>query len=645
MIVLSGGVALSQPDQGAKKDASGPSTVSSLRHRYGIASSHLPLYSPAVKQAELDATSGAGISWIRCVFAWSDMEPIPGVWNFTGTDEAVEMARARGIRILGILLASPPWANGGNPWNYPPVNMAAWYNYVYTVCFRYRGKVSAWEVWNEQNIHAFWMPDPNPVQYVNLLSVASSAVRAADPGAKVVMGGVAGLDPDFLNQCLAAGAANHIDALAYHPYPETLQADNYKPQEEHCRNIVIFLRWLISVYTSRPIEIWITEFGWTTCAESPPGVSEDTQASYILRSFLNYSKTDVNMIFLYNLRDGLLTPQHCYGILQNNFSVKPSYNFYKNFNSIFGDSIPAPPASAVFSCSAPDDLETHLSVLPDQSLVISAWNSQDNADVLTIDIADVRYDVPVTVNMNTGAETPTPGVMRGPDGRLRVSSLPIGKHPVVLRFRRLGAPNIFNLSPEISEPGGEVTLTGFGFGAVQGTSSVFFGSVRATEYVSWSDERIVVRVPSGLAGNYLVKVVTAQGESNSVPIKIFGISSIKPNSGVSGTVVTGVEITGGGFLPGAAPRIESGGHVIHARDVNVVSDVKITCTLNLSGAPLGRYDVVVRNPDGKETKLVQGFRVTNICGGGAAMSLSFFGMLFGLLSMAGISMRARKRKS
>jgi len=56
---------------------------------------------------------------------------------------------------------------------------------------------------------------------------------------------------------------------------------------------------------------------------------------------------------------------------------------------------------------------------------------------------------------------------------------------------------------------------------------------------------------------------------------------------------------------------------------------------------------VVRNTDAQEAKLTQGFSVTNACGGGAAISLSIFGIMMGLMSLAGstgLRRRFRRRK-
>ena len=43
----------------------------------------------------------------------------------------------------------------------------------------------------------------------------------------------------------------------------------------------------------------------------------------------------------------------------------------------------------------------------------------------------------------------------------------------------------------------------------------------------------------------------------------------------------------------------------------------------------------MKNPDDQEATLTRGFSVTNVCGGGAAVSLSLFGVMIGLMSLAG----------
>ncbi|MFH1149268.1 MAG: right-handed parallel beta-helix repeat-containing protein [Actinomycetota bacterium] len=70
------------------------------------------------------------------------------------------------------------------------------------------------------------------------------------------------------------------------------------------------------------------------------------------------------------------------------------------------------------------------------------------------------------------------------------------------------------------------------------------------------------------------------------------------------------KLSGTGFRDGASVRLtRSGQNSIEAKYVRVVSSKKITCTLDLSGAPPGSWNVVVINPDGKRGTLHNGFSV------------------------------------
>ena len=416
--------------------------VEPVAERFGVASSHIKLYDAATMEGELDAMQEAGIGWVRCDFAWIDLEPVEGTWNLAGADMAVQKAEAHGVRILGILGAPPPWANGGFDWRYPPTDMEAWRNYVHTVVSRYRGKVAAWEVWNEENIHAFWQPDPNAATYVSLLAAASPEIRAADPAATIVMGGVAGLGSDYLDACLSLGAADYVDAIAYHPYAETIGVegqpaeDLLRPKESLCRFLVDFVHWLVSNYTTKDLEIWITEVGWTTCATSPPGVDADTQASYMLRTLINYATTDVERVFYYSLRDepGSITDQ--YGLLEYAFSAKPSLGYYSTFEDVFGPASSVDKNAVTFSCTNPSTLEAHTFRLPDGDLALAAWKSDDAGDSLSLTVNDPAYGVMHEVDPLTAARLDVPGVTRDASGRIVVAALPVGKRPVILEVEK-----------------------------------------------------------------------------------------------------------------------------------------------------------------------------------------------------------------
>ncbi len=65
-----------------------------------------------------------------------------------------------------------------------------------------------------------------------------------------------------------------------------------------------------------------------------------------------------------------------------------------------------------------------------------------------------------------------------------------------------------------------MTITGTAFGATRGTSTVKFGITAVTNYVSWSNTQIVVKVPSTGLGTKAVVVTTSGGQSDGLPFTV-----------------------------------------------------------------------------------------------------------------------------
>ena len=103
---------------------------------------------------------------------------------------------------------------------------------------------------------------------------------------------------------------------------------------------------------------------------------------------------------------------------------------------------------------------------------------------------------------------------------------------------------ITGISPNSGLPGTQVTVTGSGFGSIQGGGMVWLGTVPAI-VDSWSDGQVIATVANGSTTG-AAQVLQNGVLSNSVPFSIdsLQVSGITPNSGSAGTVVT---ITGGGF--------------------------------------------------------------------------------------------------
>ena len=136
---------------------------------------------------------------------------------------------------------------------------------------------------------------------------------------------------------------------------------------------------------------------------------------------------------------------------------------------------------------------------------------------------------------------------RSQSGNVKVVTLNGSSGTRRIEVEEIEEPQITSVSPSRVRYNQVLTIRGTGFGTTRGTSKVVFYLGReptAFQYVTWSDTRIQVRVPTGArTGN--LQVVTARGNDTfRLTITSPRISSISPRSGRSNTLVT---VTGSNF--------------------------------------------------------------------------------------------------
>ena len=129
-----------------------------------------------------------------------------------------------------------------------------------------------------------------------------------------------------------------------------------------------------------------------------------------------------------------------------------------------------------------------------------------------------------------------------PPGNLTVRTSQGTSNAIRLAIR---SPYLTRISPTRVETGNRLTLTGGNFGNTRGTGYVLFTSIRpsAADYVSWSNSRIVVKVPARVQSGD-VRVTTSNGTSGTKRIEIGSesqspqITSISPRQVLYNQVVT-----------------------------------------------------------------------------------------------------------
>jgi hypothetical protein len=293
-----------------------------------------------------DASSDLGVQWTRLAISWHDYEPTKGNYNsglMSALDNAVSLSQARGIHVLINIVDSPEWASGSSIKETAPRNNADYTHVLSDSVTRYRGKAEAYEIWNEQNTNHFWSSGVNAGQYANLLKDSYAAVKAADPTAKVVFGGLARNDHQFVTDAYNAvpNLGSYYDVMATHPYPDwslngapdqTLRNSDGRLGMQSFNGYREVRQVMLGHGDDKPI--WFTEFGWSTWSG---GVSPATQAAYTTLAMKCVEQDPyVQIAFLYNLRNNYWANNgdswdDQLGIMNVDFSPKPAYTAYKAY--------------------------------------------------------------------------------------------------------------------------------------------------------------------------------------------------------------------------------------------------------------------------------------------------------------------------
>jgi outer membrane protein assembly factor BamB len=235
----------------------------------------------------------AGIGWTRVDFTRNGIERRPGKFDWSQQDQQVREAAKHGVKIMPILDYQAAWEKEEQHGPATEAERAGFARFAYETAKHFKGRVEAWEIWNEPNI-GFWKPEPNARDYTLLLKAVYPEIKRADPNARVVGGSFAGTDPKFLREMCRCGAADYMDVLSVHPYrygnnPEIKFAERIEE-----------LRDILAQFGKREMPIWITEIGW---GSSGKGRSQADQANYFIRSYLTSLAAGVEVYMWFNFID------------------------------------------------------------------------------------------------------------------------------------------------------------------------------------------------------------------------------------------------------------------------------------------------------------------------------------------------------
>ena len=114
-------------------------------------------------QARLSSFAAlAGVNWIRDRLTWREMEPEPGQFIKTATtyDSSAAIQTNYGLKVLQVFHSTPDWAwdtelDGEHPSGRFARDLRDVYRFCKAMSERFKGRVLAWEPWNEANVSTF----------------------------------------------------------------------------------------------------------------------------------------------------------------------------------------------------------------------------------------------------------------------------------------------------------------------------------------------------------------------------------------------------------------------------------------------------------------------------------------------------------
>jgi hypothetical protein len=268
-------------------------------------------FTPAHWGSALQAVHDSGLRQARSDAFWGwaeEQPPRDGVhtYRWDRLDQEAGALAEHGLRWLPILDYSAIWA-ASDPTNHhsPPTSNDDYAAYAGAFAERYgRGgsywsehpsrdalPVTVYEIWNEPNSRWFWHPKPDPAAYADMYLKARRAIKAVDPEAVVLVGGLVA-HPAFVQKMYAArpDMRGNVDAIGWHAYA---------PDVDGLIRGVRGLRQTLVQLGDPDVPIHITELGWPTHGTDkqakPIVLTEDARAQALEAAAEALARSDCNV--------------------------------------------------------------------------------------------------------------------------------------------------------------------------------------------------------------------------------------------------------------------------------------------------------------------------------------------------------------
>ena len=321
--------------------------------------------------------TGAGLNWVKQQIPWQDVENQPGIHNWVDVDRFVTTMHGKGLNILLSVVKAPDFYKAEESkkgtTHGRPADATKLRDFMRVLAARYKGRVQAYEIWNEENLSLEWGTFSNASygQFVELVKNGYLGVKESDPEAIVVLGAptptgvfdnAIGIDDAFYLQRVfdhnGGEVFQYFEALGVHPNGGANAPDDSQANPAHSNATCgggwsnhpsfFFDRYkeLYNLMAARghgTKTVWFTEFGWATTdgpgAPASPATgyeyaacnTESNQSTFFTRAFekVRAESPYVTHMIIWNLNFQQVVPntdeKWAFGVLRSDLSPRPAY--------------------------------------------------------------------------------------------------------------------------------------------------------------------------------------------------------------------------------------------------------------------------------------------------------------------------------
>ena len=179
--------------------------------------------------------AASGVRTVRTVFWWSKAEFSAGQpYDFSETDAVVARAARNDIELLPLVMTTPEWARlVPGEYGSPPKHVSDYTAYLRALVLRYgpagsfwdqhpelpRRPQRHWQIWNEPHLDFYWSTKGRrrnawAPEYARLLKASERTIEAIDPGATIVLAGLADFAWNHLDRLNRSRIRRHFDVAA-----------------------------------------------------------------------------------------------------------------------------------------------------------------------------------------------------------------------------------------------------------------------------------------------------------------------------------------------------------------------------------------------------------------------------------------------